>query len=43
MALRPVCRKSIAEWGTEKGCANAWKALPQVICQGAMYVTTNWS
>lgn len=42
-ALMAVCRNNIAECGTLKGCANAWNAEPQVICQGAMYVTTNWS
>lgn len=31
----------MAEWGTENGWANAWNAEPHVICQGAMYVTTN--
>ena len=31
-----ACRKSMAEWGTENGWANAWNADPQVICQGAM-------
>lgn len=36
-----ACRKSIAEWGTENGWAKAWNAEPHVICQGAMYVTTN--
>ena len=36
-----ACRNSMAECGTENGCANAWNALPHVICHGAMYVTTN--
>ena len=34
-----TCRKSMAEWGTEKGWANAWKADPQLIWWGARYVT----
>ena len=42
-AERAACRKSIAEWGTMKGWAKAWKAEPQVICQGAMYVNTKLS
>jgi hypothetical protein len=41
MALMAVWRKSIAECGTENGCAKAWNAEPHVICQGAIYVTTN--
>lgn len=43
MALIAVCKNSIAECGTENGLAKAWNALPHVICQGAIYVTTNWS
>lgn len=39
----PACRNSMAEWGTLKGWAKAWNADPQVICQGAMYVTMNCS
>ena len=30
-----ACKNNIAEWGTEKGWAKAWKADPQVICHGA--------
>lgn len=31
----PAWRNNIAECGTLKGCANAWKAEPHVICHGA--------
>ena len=36
-------RDIIAECGTENGWAKAWNADPQVICQGAIYVMTNWT
>lgn len=42
IAETAACTKSIAEWGTLNGWANAWKADPHVICHGAMYVTMNF-